>query len=916
MVTTSDHRAITFTFKTQRGITSTIKKTTRIYKTAKADWSLFEQEIRQIACTKGLTEDKVNDIANIEELEAVVQIYEECIKEACDISIPKLGPPKRKEISWWNTELDKLKAEVNRLRRKISKANPRRKPGTGDAELGPQESAVLLADTFYPQDNPVDDTDYHKTIRAQVTDHVKSITPSNTTCNSLLTQFTHQEIKHVINNISPSKAPGLDGFTADICKMAYEALPTTFLNIINKCLTLGYFPKLWKKAYIRILRKPNKNAYRHPKSYRPIGLLPINGKILEKAICNRLTWSLGSRGITSPRQYGFTPQRSTEDALYDAVELIQEGVRKKIIVAVISLDIEGAFDNAWWPMILKQLIDKEIDNDLFCILSSYLSEREIVVNYAGTQATRKTDRGCIQGSTGGPLMWNLLMDPLLWEADHLEAHVQAFADDILVIAAASDSMELSNKVNEALERITAWGDNNKLRFAPHKTQAIIVTKKIKYEKPNFKIYDKKLEISQHLTLLGVTLDPALNFYTHLDRVTGKAIGLYRMVARAARASWGLNPAIIRTIYRTVVEPTILYACSVWEPVVPRVQVQRKLNKITRMFAIKISKSHKTVSLTASTLLANILPLDLRVQENADLYRHKRGKPIENFPGRQLEKRISPFELPHPSKRLPLPHGTITNNEQLQQLETGWPHLYTDGSKIDNRVGGAVTWLQDDTEVMYASFRLESYCSVYQAELMAILKALELILRKKKRNSVAYILSDSKSALLALEDPNNLHPIASKIRTRLNDIWEAGGEIRFYWIKAHVGLRGNERADELAKHAALNNKCRALYDATPVTSVKWHLRQLTLANWQTKYSSSTTGTTTKIFFKDVKVAHKIPNHINLDNKLAQLLTGHGGFADYLYKYKLNDDPTCDCDSNTRETIIHLICQCPKYDHFIT
>nr|XP_026487154.1 uncharacterized protein LOC113394160 [Vanessa tameamea] len=386
-----------------------------------------------------------------------------------------------------------------------------------------------------------------------------------------------------------------------------------------------------------------------------------------------------------------------------------------------------------------------------------------------------------------------------------------------------------------------------------------------------------------------------------------------MVARAARASWGLNPTIMRTIYRTVVESAILYSCSIWEPIAYRVYVQKKLDKITRLFAIKIAKSYKTVSLTASTLLANILPLDLRVQENANLYRHKRGKPLDDYPGRKIEWKASPYELPHPSKRLPLPHGTITNEQQLQELDTDWAQLYTDGSKINNRVGGAVTWFCDDSENIYTSFRLENYCSVYQVELMAILKGLQLLRKKNRANAAANLISDPKSALLALQDPNNLHPIIIRIRKCLTEIWESGGDVKLFWIKAHAGFWGNERADELAKYVALNNKCRALYDAIPVSSVKWHLRQTTLTNWHTKYSNSTSGSITKMFFKDIKLAHKILNQTNLNNKIAQLLTGHGRFADNLYKYKLKNDPTCDCDTNTGETIVYLICQWSKYEY---
>lgn len=79
--------------------------------------------------------------------------------------------------------------------------------------------------------------------------------------------------------------------------------------------------------------------YSDPKSYRPIGLLSVMGKILEKMIICRLKWHLILR--ISTRQYGFMPQKSTEDSLYDLVHHINHEIKQKKVVTVVSLDIGG-----------------------------------------------------------------------------------------------------------------------------------------------------------------------------------------------------------------------------------------------------------------------------------------------------------------------------------------------------------------------------------------------------------------------------------------------------------------------------------------------------------------------------------------------------------------------------------------------
>lgn len=89
---------------------------------------------------------------------------------------------------------------------------------------------------------------------------------------------------------------------------------------------------------------PGREDYTKPKSYRPIGLLPVLGKVLEKLLTRRLRWYLLPK--LSVRQYGFTPQREAEDSLSDLVSHIRARMVAMEIVVLVSLDIEGAFDNA------------------------------------------------------------------------------------------------------------------------------------------------------------------------------------------------------------------------------------------------------------------------------------------------------------------------------------------------------------------------------------------------------------------------------------------------------------------------------------------------------------------------------------------------------------------------------------------
>lgn len=82
-------------------------------------------------------------------------------------------------------------------------------------------------------------------------------------------------------------------------------------------------------------------------------------------------------------------------------------------------------------------------------------------------------------------------------------------------------------------------------------------------------------------------------------------------------------------------------------------------------------------------------------------------------------------------------------------------------------------------------------------------------------------------------------------------------------------------------------------------------------WNDRYINSDRVKTTKLFFPDVIMAHKVLKNIKLTPILVQVLTGHGGFAGYLHKYKHKDTPACQCDDEAEESVTHLLTDCPMF-----
>lgn len=100
-------------------------------------------------------------------------------------------------------------------------------------------------------------------------------------------------------------APGIDGISVKLLRRIHDCNHSLLKWIFDSCLHFGIFPSQWKVAkVIPILKGPLQNP-ELTSSYRPICLLPVMGKLLDKLITRRLSWWIQSHGGLSPLQYEF-----------------------------------------------------------------------------------------------------------------------------------------------------------------------------------------------------------------------------------------------------------------------------------------------------------------------------------------------------------------------------------------------------------------------------------------------------------------------------------------------------------------------------------------------------------------------------------------------------------------------------------
>jgi len=344
-------------------------------------------------------------------------------------------------------------------------------------------------------------------------------------------------------------------------------------TIFNISLSTSKIPTAWRSAIITPVFK--KRIASDPPRYRPISLTSTACKILESIVKDNLIDYLNTNNLLSKQQHGFLSKRSTTTQLLDCSIDWYHNLKSRNQTDIVYLDFTKVFDSVTYTKLLYKLECYDISGHILYWIRDFLSNRTQRVKVGSSLSSYSpVCSGVPQGSVLGPILFLIFINDICNIITN-DVEMKLFADDVKLYLEICNELCCS-QIQCCLDNIFSWCNAWQLKLSPSKCAVL----SIGYKGFDFcyKINNIAIQHVNSFKDLGITIDQALSFESHINEICGRANQRSALIFKCFTSR---DPFLLLKAFITYVRPLLEYASCLWSPF--QLHLIDKIESVQRRF---------------------------------------------------------------------------------------------------------------------------------------------------------------------------------------------------------------------------------------------------------------------------------------------------------------------------------------------